>query len=121
MASLEFSREEVENLARKLDSVQAQLSDGERILLLAIFAAAGEQVDVVVRPTDTQHTAEDLRKEIVKAFIPGDDHIYMLPCRVGYIKKPTPNPDPNPNPPDPKPAEERPADPSSSDAPPAPR
>lgn len=102
MAALEFSREEVENLARKLDSVQAQLSEGERTLLVAIFAAAGEHVDVVVRSADTELRTADLVDQIVKAFIPGHDQLYVLPSRVGYTNKPTPTPSPTPDPPKPK-------------------
>jgi Asp-tRNA(Asn)/Glu-tRNA(Gln) amidotransferase C subunit len=124
MASLEFSREEVENLAQKLHSVQDQLSESERALLLAVFAAAGDHVDVVVRTGDAEPTTADLRSQIVKAFVPGDDHIYVIPYRIGYDPTPNPHPNPNPNPnpdptPSPKPAVERPAGSPSSDKPPA--
>ncbi len=124
MASLEFSRREVENLARKLDSVQAQLSESERTLLLAIFAAAGDHVDVVVQLAGTELRTSDFRDQIVKSFIPGDDDVYAIPCRIGYIARPTPKPvpttpPPTPDPAAPTPAEERPSDPAPSDGPPA--
>ena len=40
MAELEFTRREVEDLARKLASLQSELSERELVLLVAIFSAA---------------------------------------------------------------------------------
>ncbi len=74
MAELEFTRREIEDLARKLASPESQLSEQERALLLAIFSAAGRQA----RPRypegsgRAELTLANLREELVKAFIPGD-------------------------------------------------
>jgi len=74
MAELEFTRREIEDLARKLASPESQLSERERALLLAIFSAAGRQA----RPRypegsgRAELTLANLREELVKAFIPGD-------------------------------------------------
>ena len=74
MAELEFTRREIEDLARKLASPQSQLSEREQALLLAIFSAAGRQA----RPRypegsgRAELTLANLREELVKAFIPGD-------------------------------------------------
>ena len=74
MAELVFTRTEIEDLARKLASPQSQLSERERALLLAIFAAASRQV----RPRHpegsgrAEPTLANLREELVKAFIPGE-------------------------------------------------
>jgi len=80
MAELEFSRREVEELARKLDSPQLQLSERERVLLLAVFSVASNQV----RHSDTESsgrteaTLANLREELVNAFIPGDASDFII-------------------------------------------
>jgi hypothetical protein len=80
MAELEFTRRQVEDLARKLDSPESQLSERERALLLAIFSAASIQV----RPSGaegsgrTEATLANLREELVNAFIPGDATEFLI-------------------------------------------
>lgn len=72
MAELEFTRGEIDDLARKLTSPQLQLSERERALLLAIFSAACRQVQPKYPEGSGEPTLADLREELVKAFIPWD-------------------------------------------------
>lgn len=51
MADLEFTQQNIQDLTRKLATLDAYLSDTERDLLLAIFAAAAERA----KPYGTQH------------------------------------------------------------------
>ncbi len=76
MSDLQFSRAEIEALAQKLDSLQAQLSEREKQLLLAIFAAAGSQVRSISADS-SEITVAVLHSQLLKAFIPddGDDFI----------------------------------------------
>ena len=82
MADLHFRRHDVDELARKLD--QADLTAGERELLLAIFSAAALRTEAA-EPGSGQTLAEaelrrqrgereptlaDLREELINAFIP---------------------------------------------------
>src|SRR5712664_4779044 len=46
MADLEFNAQDIKNLAQKLGSLQQFLSVQERVLLLAIFAAAANHAEV---------------------------------------------------------------------------
>jgi hypothetical protein len=82
MGELEFSRAEVENLAQKLDSPQLQLSGKEKALLLAIFSAASSRV----RPVEeARPTLDDLRDDLLNAFIPDDaacDFIINAPTNI---------------------------------------
>jgi hypothetical protein len=80
MAELEFSRREVEDLAGKLDSQGSQLSRRERLLLLAIFSAASNEVrrSGAETPGQTEATLANLREELVNAFIPGDDPHFII-------------------------------------------
>jgi hypothetical protein len=72
MTELEFSREDVENLTRKLDSFKSQLSEREQIILLAIFSAASDRVRLSrAEAGDTGATLTDLREQLLNAFIPG--------------------------------------------------
>ena len=96
MADLHFRRHDVDELARKLG--QADLTAGERELLLAIFSAAALRTEAA-EPGSEQTLAEaelrrqrgereptlaDLREELIDAFIPdvpGDIeiHIFKIP------------------------------------------
>ena len=89
MADLEFNRQEIEDLARKLSTLESSLSEQERALLLAIFAAAADRArqtgpSVATLPeastdeapetgagTDEQATLADLQQQLLSAFIPG--------------------------------------------------
>jgi len=116
MPSLGFSRQEIENLAEKLASLHAELSDCEWALLLAIFSAARDNVEVLAPaagPAPSGPTLEDLREQIINAFIPGDDTIFSINIRIGHLKPPPPPPTP------PTPPSEPQLDPPTPDAPPA--
>jgi hypothetical protein len=77
MSDLLFSRAEIEGLAQKLDSPQAQLSDREKQLLVAIFAAAGTEVRSISADS-SDITVTDLRRQLLKAFIPDDGDDFVL-------------------------------------------
>lgn len=77
MSDLQFSRAEIEVLAQKLASPQAQLSDREKQLLLAIFAAARSQVRSS-QAGDADITVTDLREQLLNAFIPDDGVEFSL-------------------------------------------
>jgi hypothetical protein len=79
MAEMEFSRREAEDLARKLDSPQLQLSERERELLLAIFWTAGNQVGRNEEKSSGQtETLQSLREELLNAFIPGNAPDFII-------------------------------------------
>jgi hypothetical protein len=80
MIELEFRRQDIEDLAGKLDSSQLQLSDHERALLIAIFAAARDRVrhNDAADPGKVEPTLGDLREQLLKAFIPGDAVDFIL-------------------------------------------
>jgi hypothetical protein len=80
MAELEFTRREVEDLARKLDSPQSQLSERERVLLLAIFSAASSRVRRGGAESTGQAEAAlaNFREGLVNAFIPGDGPDFII-------------------------------------------
>jgi len=68
MSDVEFNRTEIEALTSKLDSPQLQLSDRERVLLRAIFAAAGSQVRRRGAGTGEQESAlANLREELLNS------------------------------------------------------
>lgn len=90
MANLEFSQKDIEDLARKLSTLQPFLSDQERALLLAIFAAAagsakpfgpsgatlpkaGIAGQAAVAGTAAPVTAADLQQQLLGAYVPGND------------------------------------------------
>jgi len=93
VADLHFRRHDVDELARKLG--QADLTAGERELLLAIFSAAALRTEAA-EPGSEQTLAEaelrrqrgereptlaDLREELIDAFIPdvpGDIEIHIF-------------------------------------------
>jgi hypothetical protein len=115
MPSFEFSRQEGENLAQKLASFHAELSEREWALLLAVFSAARDNVEVVALaagPGPTEPTLEDLREQIINAFIPGNDIVVSVNIRIGHLTPPPPPPPPTPT------SEPR-LDPATPDAPPA--
>jgi hypothetical protein len=79
MANLEFNQQELADLAGKLSTLD--LTDQERALLLAIFAAAAERVNqtdvgVATLPqageTGEEPTVEDLQQQLLNAYIPGN-------------------------------------------------
>ncbi len=77
MSDLLFSRAEIEGLAEKLDSPQAQLSEREKRLLVAIFAAAGNKVSSISADSG-DIIVTDLRSQLLRAFIPDEGEDYIL-------------------------------------------
>jgi hypothetical protein len=71
MSDLQFSRADIEDLARKLGSLQTELTEPEMQLLVAIFAAARNEVRSVSADSGDV-TVTDLRRELLRAFIPDD-------------------------------------------------
>jgi hypothetical protein len=80
MTSLVFGRGEVKALARKLDSLQHELSDDERALLVAVFAAARDHLVLVQADGSGQPgpTSDDLAQQILNAFLPAEDGEFEL-------------------------------------------
>lgn len=78
MSDLQFSRAEIEDLARKLGSLQSELTEGEMQLLVAIFAAARNEVRSVSGDSGDV-TVTDLRRQLLEAFLPdySGDHFRM--------------------------------------------
>lgn len=81
MADLEFNRREIEDLARKLSTLESSLTVQERALLLAIFAAAADRANqtgpgVAALPqasgTDEEATLADLQQQLLSAHTPGN-------------------------------------------------
>lgn len=90
MADLEFNRQEIEDLTRKLSTLESIFSEQERALLLAIFAAAADRatqtdLDVATLPeaspdqapgagagTDEQATPADFQQQLLNAYTPGN-------------------------------------------------
>ena len=85
MSDLQFSRAEIEDLAQKLSSLQAQLSEPEMQLLVAIFAAARNEVRRI-SPDSGEVTITDLRRQLLTAFIPDDggDDFAICPKNIGW-------------------------------------
>jgi hypothetical protein len=75
MSDLQFSRAEIEGLAQKL--LQAQLSEREQQLLLAIFAVARTKVRSISADS-SEITVADLRRQLLKAFIPDDGDDFTI-------------------------------------------
>jgi hypothetical protein len=101
----EFTRSDVEGLAKKLASVL--LSERERSLLLAILAAAREHVVRIPpkAPEDLELTGANLHEQIINAFIPDENNevanlLIQSPARQSRISpipiKPPPPPPPSP-------------------------
>jgi hypothetical protein len=87
MSELQFSRKELEDLARKVGTLQPFLSDKERALLLAIFASAEHHVRVVEPghgafaavnvlgqelEEEEDPTLGDLMRQLLNSYIPGN-------------------------------------------------
>jgi hypothetical protein len=89
MQELQFNQKDIEDLARKVGTLEPYLSERERALLLAIFAVASERVarrnraatlpaaDTVhpsrVAPTGKQATFSDLQRQLLDAYVAGTD------------------------------------------------
>ena len=89
MADLKFTREEVDGLIDRLSSVATEFTKSEWSLLLAIFAAAADQVksgpdktwgtlpapeiDGNIKKVEDpgESTAEELREQLLRSYVPG--------------------------------------------------
>jgi hypothetical protein len=77
---LEFSRTEIEALAKKLDSI-SHLSEREQKLLLAVFTAARDNVTVPGEPPVQKFA--NLAEAIINSFVPNLSKDYLITCRIG--------------------------------------
>jgi hypothetical protein len=126
MTGVQFTLQDIEDLDQKLSTLQPFLSDKERNLLVAIFAAAVDRIEVsttdqgtlqgelptpslaqtLYARTDWQQTLADLQQQLLNAYIPEGD---ASPVDEGGMKAkittPPPPPPPLPPPPPPPPAE----------------
>jgi hypothetical protein len=100
MADLEFNRQEIEDLAQKLSTLESIFSEQERALLLAIFAAAADRAkqtgpSVATLPeasvgqtpgagagTDEQPTPADLQQQLLSAYTPGNSFDSVTQAQV---------------------------------------
>lgn len=78
MTNVPFSRQDIEGLAGKLDALQSQLSGSEQALLLAIFSAARDRVRIDLAEAGPEVTPDDLRQQLLNAFIPGDGTDFII-------------------------------------------
>lgn len=85
MANMQFDRGDIEGLAVKLARIE--LDPRERNLLLAIFAAASDNVIFSVPAESSEHaetTSAELHEQLVRAFMPGDDPDLVIYFRIGH-------------------------------------
>jgi hypothetical protein len=92
MADLEFSRDDIVNLIEKISTLQPDFSDQELQLLTSIFALAAKHITAVAEPeavalpetvtlpeavapsqqaADGPATVDELRQQLLHAYIPG--------------------------------------------------
>jgi len=88
MANVEFKQQDIKDLVDKLGGILDSLSEQERILLVAIFAAAANHAvvsgkDLAMLPVPKirgerrreggrgELTAEELKEQLLKAYVPG--------------------------------------------------
>jgi hypothetical protein len=110
MADLQFSQQEIEDLAQKLSRIQPSLSERESTLLLAIFAAAADRAkrsdsgggatlpgfEIRNPPpaagTGQQVTLTGLQQQLLNAYIPGNDFNFASEPKVVGPPPPSPSP-----------------------------
>ena len=105
MADLKFSRKEIEDLARKVSTLEPFFSEKERALLLAIFASAAEHItvskpgrgalpiaNVLAQELGADRTTlEDLQRQLLNAYIPGNEPPPGIAAKItGVIPPPGP-------------------------------
>lgn len=96
MANLAFNQQDIEDLAGKLSAVANELTEQERMLLVAIFAAAANQAQYSDKPADegeaflpvpefwgqVRGTGEklghrpgtaELKRQLLDGYVPGKD------------------------------------------------
>ncbi len=82
MEFIEFTRGEIADLATKISEVAHELTEQERQLLLAVFAAAADRAQAVdvtrnlaelpaARFNPPEVTGEDLKQQLLGAYTPG--------------------------------------------------
>jgi hypothetical protein len=103
MADVEFTRKDIEDLARKLSTLQPFLSDQERQLLLAIFATAADHAESTgpggaslpaasIRGQEAdagaadQVTAEGLQQQLLSAYVPGNDFDSLTQAHSWHVQ-----------------------------------
>jgi hypothetical protein len=90
MATVKFTHEEIEDLARKVGALGPFFSKKERALLLAIFAAAAEKVTSSAKigefpgsePSADSATLENLQEQLLKAYIPGNAPPHGISAKI---------------------------------------
>lgn len=100
MADLQFSRQDIEDLAQKLSMVKPPLSEQESKLLLAIFAAAADRAkpsgpdggatlpefEIRNQPpeagADVPVTLTGLQEQLLNAYIPGNDFNFIVTGKI---------------------------------------
>jgi hypothetical protein len=84
MGELEFTRDDVRNLATKLNT--PDLSNDERELLQAIFSAAAERVSPA-RPQDSADETE-LHHQLVNSFLRDSGDEFIIQCELRIRHRP---------------------------------
>jgi len=90
MATVTFTHEEIEDLTRKVGALGPFFSKKERALLLAIFAAAAEQVTRSEtlgvfpgsEPSADNVTLENLQEQLLNAYIPGNAPPHGITAKI---------------------------------------
>lgn len=100
MADLQFSQQEIADLAQKLTTIASDLSERETSLLVAIFAAAADRAtpagpdggatlpryEIRIWPGEAGYEEGvnllDLKQELLNAFIPGNDFNFFVTGKV---------------------------------------
>ena len=86
MGEVKFTLQDVEDLTRKVSTLAPDLTANEHALLLAIFAAAADRIEVSATGQGTlpaaavqgeqlgaeQLTVADFRRQLLNAYIPGE-------------------------------------------------
>jgi hypothetical protein len=94
MDEIRFSRQQIERLAARLAALQ--LPPDDQKLLIAIFSAARNQVSEY---SMDRSAYDDLRNQLVDAFIPGESTEFAIYPRVGPTPPTPPVPPTPPTPP----------------------
>jgi hypothetical protein len=91
MTAVQFSRQEIEDLAQKLDSLSPELSPHERQVLVAIFSSASVRVASMppARLAPPEVTVASLREQLLDAFVPdprAGEFLIDPPIKIGPQK-----------------------------------
>lgn len=94
MTDMTYSRSDIEGLAAKLEKTSG-LSDREQRLLVQIFSAAADRVQVTEKLETTATEATKLHEQLVSAFLPESCVSFLVaPARIGPgdVGSPPPHP-----------------------------